>query len=441
MELRKMLYIASPLRGDVEQNIANALHYCAVALENGYLPIAPHAMYPGVFDDEIPEQRAAALEVGLQFLRQCAGMWVCGDRISAGMQGEIELAQQLGKSVEYKPKGFFTQAAQTKQPPHTFQQLRENSKSALETLQSNGAGIVDLLRMKAQYASCSLLNLAALRQQRPDAQFLAPQQTWSRMGYRVNDLKSIKLWSAAKIPCFTRDGKLVDVSLATKQELTEIGKGGIAVQERTQYKAHFVYDIAQTDCPKQDYEKVMETPYMGLTRGELFAALQNTAENCGISVTMSNAPALELTKGHCQDGKIVLSSRIHSSQQLAVLADAFAHGLVAQTSSQSPEVQQFEADAFSFLLQSKLGLPEQGMQCALLHDANSLDSAVQHPELLEGCINRVQRMLGHTEKRMGQSISEMELGIEQQPEQTAKKEQRLTETQRKTNQNFISELD
>lgn len=91
----KLVYICSPLRGDMEANMKRAARYCAYAAGCGVIPIAPHVAWNGVFDDTVPEKREAALRLGLELLKRCDEVWVMGNEISEGMQGEIEEAENL----------------------------------------------------------------------------------------------------------------------------------------------------------------------------------------------------------------------------------------------------------------------------------------------------------------------------------------------------------
>ena len=52
-----------------------------------------------VDDDEIPEEREAALQIGMILLTLCDVLVVCGPYISAGMAGEIKAAFEKGKEV------------------------------------------------------------------------------------------------------------------------------------------------------------------------------------------------------------------------------------------------------------------------------------------------------------------------------------------------------
>jgi hypothetical protein len=55
-------------------------------------PLAPHAYLPILLNDNDSEERALALNFGLRFLENCSKLFVCGDRLSDGMCGEIKEA-------------------------------------------------------------------------------------------------------------------------------------------------------------------------------------------------------------------------------------------------------------------------------------------------------------------------------------------------------------
>jgi hypothetical protein len=97
----KLIYVASPYAGDVEKNIAFAKRACRYVMEQGHAFFAPHLLYPQILDDTDPAERKTGLKLGLRILEICDELWVCGDRISTGMEAEIELAKQLGIPIRY----------------------------------------------------------------------------------------------------------------------------------------------------------------------------------------------------------------------------------------------------------------------------------------------------------------------------------------------------
>ena len=98
-EPNKVVYIASPLSGDIEQNLQFARLACRYAMAQGAAPFAPHLLYTQMLDDSRPEERKLGIDMGSRMLERCDELWLCGDRISHGMAGEKKLAEALGIPV------------------------------------------------------------------------------------------------------------------------------------------------------------------------------------------------------------------------------------------------------------------------------------------------------------------------------------------------------
>ena len=98
--MRKLVYVASPLSGDVEKNLDFARQACLSAMAQGVTPFAPHLLYPQMLDDNDPVQRELGMKMGNQMLALCDELWLCGDRISPGMASEKKLAEELDIPVQ-----------------------------------------------------------------------------------------------------------------------------------------------------------------------------------------------------------------------------------------------------------------------------------------------------------------------------------------------------
>lgn len=98
---RPIVYICSPYAGDVENNTAAARRYSRFAVEAGYIPIAPHLLFPQFLDDNKPKERELGLFFGNAVLSKCAEMWVFGEHISEGMEAEIKRATLKGYRIRY----------------------------------------------------------------------------------------------------------------------------------------------------------------------------------------------------------------------------------------------------------------------------------------------------------------------------------------------------
>ena len=90
--MKKLIYICSPLRGNIKKNIKKAIEYSRYVFLQGHIPYAPHTIFTQFLDDKIESERTIAMEMGNIMLLKCDEIWVFGDIISDGMASEIELA-------------------------------------------------------------------------------------------------------------------------------------------------------------------------------------------------------------------------------------------------------------------------------------------------------------------------------------------------------------
>lgn len=90
---RPIVYICSRFSGDVDQNVKAAQRYSRFAVDKGFIPIAPHLLFPQFLDDDNPAERQLGLLFGNALMSKCAEVWVFGNTISSGMAAEIKRAE------------------------------------------------------------------------------------------------------------------------------------------------------------------------------------------------------------------------------------------------------------------------------------------------------------------------------------------------------------
>jgi hypothetical protein len=101
----KRIYICSPCRagsadGVIRNMKAARIYMLYACIHFAGMPRAPHAYLPALLNDNIESERALALRLGIQLLKGCSLMLVCGGRLSDGMLGEIKAAIDLGIPIE-----------------------------------------------------------------------------------------------------------------------------------------------------------------------------------------------------------------------------------------------------------------------------------------------------------------------------------------------------
>lgn len=97
----KLIFLASPLKGDMENNIKKAREYSKYIVEQGHIPFAPHLLFTQFLDDTNPEERKIGISMGFKFMEFCDELWIFGDTISEGMKGDIEEFKKMNKPIRY----------------------------------------------------------------------------------------------------------------------------------------------------------------------------------------------------------------------------------------------------------------------------------------------------------------------------------------------------
>ena len=98
---RPIVYICSPYAGDIKANVAAARRYSRFAVDKGYIPIAPHLLFPQFLDDADPKERQLGLFFGNALMSKCSEIWVFGNHISTGMKAEINRAKWKNYRLRY----------------------------------------------------------------------------------------------------------------------------------------------------------------------------------------------------------------------------------------------------------------------------------------------------------------------------------------------------
>jgi dienelactone hydrolase len=98
---RPIVYICSPYAGNTDSNVAAAQKYSRFAANKGYIPIAPHLLFPQFMNDSDPKEREMGLFFGNALMSKCSEVWVFGERVSDGMAAEIKRAKWKNYRLRY----------------------------------------------------------------------------------------------------------------------------------------------------------------------------------------------------------------------------------------------------------------------------------------------------------------------------------------------------
>lgn len=98
----RKVFICSPYRAsnpdpvgrarEIQNNLDLAREGCRIAVERGYVPIAPHLFFPQFLCEET--ERDIGIQMGLGLLDECDELWMLGRRVTDGMAKEISYAKE-----------------------------------------------------------------------------------------------------------------------------------------------------------------------------------------------------------------------------------------------------------------------------------------------------------------------------------------------------------
>lgn len=103
----KTVFIGHPIGGDIKGNAQKVLKICAEVHTKDVIPVAPYLISLQYLNDEVIEDRELGMEANHECFRRryVDELWLFGDRISSGMQKEVQLAKEMGIPVVPKTEG------------------------------------------------------------------------------------------------------------------------------------------------------------------------------------------------------------------------------------------------------------------------------------------------------------------------------------------------
>lgn len=106
--MRPLVIIESPFRADhvrkIEHNVAFGLRVCKLAISEGLAPFGSHLFFPGLLDDNDPDERRIGIECGWSIGVHADQVWFClrlGEKMSEGMRISHSRYKELGIPCRY----------------------------------------------------------------------------------------------------------------------------------------------------------------------------------------------------------------------------------------------------------------------------------------------------------------------------------------------------
>lgn len=259
------------------------------------------------------------------------------------------------RSME-KPKVEWEKKAQ-----ETEKAVKGLLKEITNNYRDNPEDLAELFSFGSRFYNYSPKNVALIYGQNRGASYVQSFHAWKQMKYSVlSKEKAIKIW----IPVQTTlldigENIFIPKSKATKIQIEDYEKGKIKGIVKTGFKIGSVFDISQTNFPKEEYPKLFSMGYPsqlhnGICKGlEDFAGdylkcMVKTSDLSSITIRGLYTPILNT---------ITLNDKLEDSHRLSTLSHELGHAIIHHTHiGKSTAQKEIEADGLSIMLESNYGL-------------------------------------------------------------------------------------
>lgn len=229
----------------------------------------------------------------------------------------------------------------------------------------NPENILEFIKFQSKFYKYSAKNTMLIQAQNPNAVFCGSFKHFKDKGYSIKKgEKSMQIFvPTLKTFIETPDGETVALSDANKQQKEDYKLGKLKSHQKLFFKVGNVFDISQTDCPKEEYPKYLDLGYPSEVHAELFYVLKRYSVeqlNCPVEEDAYSSVTLRGLFSPTKN-EIKISGNFDDTTKLSILSHELGHAIIhnikAMDGNSRPTAQvEFEADAVSVMLYSKFNL-------------------------------------------------------------------------------------
>lgn len=242
-------------------------------------------------------------------------------------------------------------------------EFEERLKTLTKDWTEKPENIVEYMRFQSRFYTYSARNTMLIFQQNPYASFVGSFKKFKDMGYAVNKGEhgmSIYVPTPVEYYRTKEDKGWHRLSEAPPEIKRQAQAGMIDTRKQIYFKVGTVFDIAQTNCPREDYPKLLGLGYDDTQHAELYKVVcAYCAEVAGIQVREENYGSVTLRgQYNSRTNEITINALMGDTQKLSTVLHEMAHGLMQHTTDgeKSTAQREIEADMLSMLFLDQYGL-------------------------------------------------------------------------------------
>ncbi len=241
-------------------------------------------------------------------------------------------------------------------------EMKKTVENILKSFKESPENVIEYLKFCSKFYNYSDRNNRLIMAQNKYASFVGSFSYFQKLGYRVKKgEKSIKILAPYEIKFVKlEDNSLKPLSSFTKEEQKEYLKSPDMIIKKKGFKYVSVFDISQTDCPKEDYPKIIGIGYSSNHHNKLYNILKQYSISKGIDVIEQSLNSITLKGKYTPSyNQITINNMLEDTQKLSVLTHELGHAILHndnENKNKSSYQIELEADCFSILMYSRLGL-------------------------------------------------------------------------------------
>ncbi|MEG2812983.1 MAG: toprim domain-containing protein [Oscillospiraceae bacterium] len=278
-----------------------------------------------------------------------------------------------------------------KEQEEMLENFEKDIKDIAQNFKQNPEEIADFLQFKSQFYSYSIKNTMLIQKQAPYSSLVASFKKWQERNANVlKGSKGIKIFVPTQTELYKIDNEKSHlVSKASEQIKQQIAQGKIKSYTKTSFKLGNVFDIGQTDYPKENYPKLFDMGLQSKNHAYLYSNLKNYVTQKGFPVVEKNVESVTLRGFYnLSTNEIIISDKLNDTERLSSLTHELGHAIMHNASEdkgdKSKSVIEFEADCFSILLQTKMGVElTETRKAHLAEHFEKLDTEIDIMETLQ----------------------------------------------------------
>lgn len=299
------------------------------------------------------------------------------------IQSKVESTPQQDTKVDQRTSNKkLDRATWKKQYEKTVDDLKKDLLKEVEHYTETPEQVLELLRFTDKFHQYSTRNTMMIHMQRPSAVAVGSFAKFKSMGYHVKKgEKGIKMFVPTEATFFYRNKKdgnkdiqePTQLKNATKEERAKIKSGEIQTASKTFYKIGTVFDVTQTDMPKEKYPELYPNRHRDFDMKDpsqlkfLEKGLKQVAQNMNMPVitydhSMTNISDPQNAKGYFDrnTNQIVLNQYNTPTENVTVLAHELGHAQLHNNKKQEKdlprELKEMQAELTSYLYSSHYGI-------------------------------------------------------------------------------------